>query len=121
MKMLRHSEIDGTNVTLQVERKGFPWWLVVSRGAGETAEVWTKIFDNEWEAVNVYDFLALRFGHDHLGRIIGDKARCQRVLKLLADLEADPFFRKAVRAKQDRLVESLLTGILEDSETAAVN
>jgi hypothetical protein len=119
--MLRQIEIDGMNLMLQVERKGWPWWLIVNRGAGETAECWSKIFDNEWEAVNVYDFLGLRFAHDYLERIIGDNARCQRVLKLLADLEADPFFRKAVRAKQDRLVESLLTGILEDSETAAVN
>jgi hypothetical protein len=117
MKMLRHAEIDGTNLTLQVEHKGFPWWLVVNRGAGKDAEVWSKIFDNEWEALKVYDFLGLRFAHDHLRKIIGDEARYVRVLRLLADLEGDPFFRRAVRSKnQERLVESLLAGILEESE-----
>jgi hypothetical protein len=121
--MLRQIEIDGMNFVLQVERKGWPWWLIVNRGAGETAECWSKIFDNEWEAVKVYDFLGLRFAHDYLRKIIGDEARFVRVLRLLADLEGDPFFRQAVRSKnQERLVESLLGGILEESEAPeAVN
>lgn len=122
MKMLRHAEIDGTHLALQVERKGYPWWLVVNRGAGETAEVWTKIFDNEWEAVKVYDFLGLRFAHDYLKRIIGDEERYVRLLRLLGELQNDPFFCRAVKEKQERLVESLLGGILEESEAPeAVN
>ena len=120
MRMLRQIEIDGMNFVLQVERKGFPWWLVISRGAGETAECWSKIFDNEWEAVRVYDYLGLHFAHDYLRKIIDDEERYARVLKLLGDLENDPFFRQAVRAKNDRLVESLLTGVLDDSEWATV-
>jgi hypothetical protein len=119
MKMLRSTEVDGTNIMLQVERAGYPWWLVVNRGTGEKGEVWTKIFDNEWEAVNLYDFLSLHFAHDHLKKIIGDEERYARVLKLLATLEEDRFFRQAVRAKNERLVESLLGGILEDSEMVA--
>lgn len=119
MKMLRSTEVDGTNIMLQVERAGYPWWLVVNRGTGEKGEVWTKIFDNEWEAVNLYDFLSLHFAHDHLKKIIGDEERYERVLKLLATLEEDRFFRQAVRAKNERLVESLLGGILEDSEMVA--
>lgn len=120
--MLRQIEIDGTNLMLQVERKGWPWWLIVNRGAGETAECWSKIFDNEWEAVNVYDFLGLRFAHDHLKRIIGDEERYARLLHLLRELENDPFFCRAVKEKQERLVESLLGGILEESEAPeAVN
>jgi hypothetical protein len=120
MKMLQHAEIDGTQVTLHVENQGFPWWLVVNRGAGKDAEVWSRIFDNEWEALQLYDFLSLHFAHDHLKKIIGDEARYMRVLKLLATLEEDRFFRQAVRAKNERLVESLLGGILEDSETVTV-
>jgi hypothetical protein len=122
MKMLRHAEIDGTNLALQVERKGFPWWLVVSRGAGETAEVWTKIYDNQFEAEKLYDFLGLRFARDYLKRIIGDEERSVRLLHLLGELENDPFFCRAVKEKQERLVESLLAGILEESEAPeAVN
>jgi hypothetical protein len=117
MKMLRQAEIDGTNVTLQVEHKGFPWWLVVSRGAGKNAEVWSKIFGNQFEAEKVYDFIGMRFAHDHLKRIIGDEERYARLLKLLGDLQNDPFFCQAVRGKNERLVESLWAGILEDSET----
>jgi hypothetical protein len=116
--MLRQIEIDGMNLILQVERKGWPWWLIVNRGAGETAECWSKIFDNEWEALEVYDFLGLRFAHDYLRKIIGDQERYVRVLRLLGELENDPFFCRAVRGKNERLVESLLAGILEDSETA---
>ena len=120
MKMLRQAEIDGMNFTLQVERKGYPWWLVINRGVGETAEVWTKIFDNQFEAERVFDFLGMHFAHDYLKRIIGDEERYARVLKLLAELEDDPFFRGAVRAgNQGRLIEGLLTGILEESAAVA--
>ncbi len=120
--MLRQIEIDGMNLVLQVERKGHPWWLIVNRGAGENAEVWSKIFGNRFEAEKVFDFLGMRFAHDYLKKIIGDEERYVRLLKLLGDLENDPFFCRAVKEKQERLVESLLGGILEESEAPeAVN
>jgi hypothetical protein len=118
MQMLKNAEIDGTNITLQVEYAGYPWWLILSRGAGNDAEVWSRIFDNRSEAEKLYDFMAMHFAHAHLKRMIGDEERYARLLKLLGDLEDDPFFRQAVRAKNDRLVESLLGGILEQSEEA---
>jgi hypothetical protein len=117
MKMLRHTEIDGTNITLQVEHAGYPWWLIASRGAGKDGECWSKIFDNQPEAEKVYDVLALRFAHDYLKRVINDDDRFARMMRLLADLESDPFFCRAIKAgNQGRLIESLLSGILEESE-----
>jgi hypothetical protein len=119
MKMLQQAEIDGTNITLQVEHAGYPWWLVVNRGAGKNAEVWSRIFDNRPEAEKVYDFLATRFAHDYLKKVIGDDERYVRLLKLLVNLQNDPFFCRAVKAKnQERLIESLLSGILDESENA---
>jgi hypothetical protein len=119
MKMLRHAEIDGTSITLQVEHAGYPWWLIANRGTGENAEVWSRIFDNRPEAEKLYDFMAIHFAHDYLKRIIGDEERYLRMLKLLVDLQNDPFFCRAVKDKNERLVESLLGGILEDSEMVA--
>jgi hypothetical protein len=118
MIMLQHAEIDGTHVTLQVEHQGFPWWLVVNRGAGKSAEVWSRVFDNRPEAEKLYDFMAIHFAHDYLKRIIGDEERYARLLQLLVDLQNDPFFCRAVKEKQERLVESLLGSILEQSEQA---
>jgi hypothetical protein len=118
MKMLKKVEIDGTNITLQAAHSGYPWWLIVSRGARKDAEIWSKIFDNQFEAERVYDFLALRFAHDHLKRIIGDDERYARILKRLEELEDDPFFRLAVRNKNEHLIESLLGWILEQSEVS---
>jgi hypothetical protein len=114
MRMIQQTEIDGEHITLQVEHAGFPWWLIVHRDK----EIWSKIFDSQFEAEQAFERVAMGLAHDHLKRTIGDDARYARVLKLLGALEDDPFFRQAVRAKNDRLVESLLGGILEQSEEA---
>ena len=118
--MLRSTEIDGTNITLQVEHAGYLWWLIANRGAGKDAEIWSRVFDNRHAAEEAYDVLGLRFAHDYLKKVIGDDERYTRLMRLLGDLENDVFFRRAVHAKSERLIESLLGGILEESEEAAV-
>ncbi len=107
MKMLRHTEIDGTNITLQVEHAGYPpWWLIVNRGAGENGEMWSRIFDNHPEAVKLFDFLALRFAHGHLKKVIGDEERFARLMRLLADLESDPFFLQGCKGEKSGATDS---------------
>ena len=68
-------------------------------GRGRNRRGVDKNFRQPIRGGEVYDFLGLRFAHDYLKRIIGDKERYARVLKLLAELEDESFFPRGRPSK----------------------